>query len=221
MKTRTLVGLVASGIWTLVFVCLAVWKRSTIAGLELNAWGDFFAGYAAPLALLWLVLGYLQQGEELEANTRALLAQQQELKDQVAQTKRLAEASSRQAQASEKLATLSDLEHQEQTRAARAHSLMDLRLQQSSGTSESTLSLALRNHGAPAKQISVSTEPNLRYRLSPNEVIENGRYVDLTLYGPIVFPVRIRFDYINRLKESEHQTYDLLGPNSFAERHDA
>ncbi|MEE9339820.1 MAG: hypothetical protein V3U87_17245 [Methylococcaceae bacterium] len=72
--------------------------------MELNAWGDFMAGLSAPLALLWLVIGYFQQGEELRLNTKALKAQYEELKRQVAETALLAKNSERQAVASEMLA---------------------------------------------------------------------------------------------------------------------
>ncbi len=221
MKTRTLIGTIVSGLWTLLFVWLVYAKRTTLPALELNQWGDFFAGYAAPLALLWLVLGYLQQGDELEQNTQALLAQQKELKDQVEQTKHLVEASNRQAQASEKLAALSDAERVEQRRSTRALSLMDLRLQQTHGTYESNLTLSLRNNGAPGRRVSVVPEPNHRFHLSQTDFLDTGAIFDLTLFGPLVFPVTLRFDYINKLKQEEHQVYELLGPSVLAERHDA
>jgi hypothetical protein len=48
--------------------------------MELNALGDFMAGTFAPLALLWLVIGYFQQGDELRQNSRALLLQARELR---------------------------------------------------------------------------------------------------------------------------------------------
>lgn len=48
--------------------------------LPLNALGDFLAGTFAPLALLWLVIGYFQQGDELRQNSRALLLQAEELR---------------------------------------------------------------------------------------------------------------------------------------------
>ena len=40
--------------------------------LAANEWGDWAAGIAAPLAFLWLVLGYMQQGAEISENTREL-----------------------------------------------------------------------------------------------------------------------------------------------------
>lgn len=60
--------------------------------LELNAMGDFLAGVFGPLAFLWLVLGYLQQGEELQQNTGALEKQERQLAHAAAEQHRLAEA---------------------------------------------------------------------------------------------------------------------------------
>lgn len=48
-----------------------------------NAWGDFFAGASAPMAFLWLVVGYFQQGDELRQNTQALKLQEKALQLQV------------------------------------------------------------------------------------------------------------------------------------------
>jgi hypothetical protein len=63
---------------------------------ELNEWGDFFAGIFAPLAFLWLVLGYLQQGEELRHSTEALRLQAEELRNSVTQQSQLVAVSREQ-----------------------------------------------------------------------------------------------------------------------------
>lgn len=54
--------------------------------MPLNAIGDSIAGGVGPLLLLWIVLGYLQQGAELKQNTRALLQQVKELEQLVGAT---------------------------------------------------------------------------------------------------------------------------------------
>jgi hypothetical protein len=65
----------------LVIMLLTVLVRSeAFLKMELNALGDFMAGTFAPLALLWLVIGYFQQGDELRQNSRALLLQAEELR---------------------------------------------------------------------------------------------------------------------------------------------
>jgi len=49
-----------------ILICLANWDR----GLKPNEWGDLFAGIAAPLAFLWLVLTFLQQGGQIESSLK-------------------------------------------------------------------------------------------------------------------------------------------------------
>jgi hypothetical protein len=63
-----------------------------------NEWGDFFAGFFAPLAFLWLVLGYLQQGQELQLSTQALRLQADELKNSVEQQRELVEVTRQQVE---------------------------------------------------------------------------------------------------------------------------
>lgn len=71
---------------SLSWLGLAGYMFATIeAPSSLNEWGDSFAGFFAPLAFFWLVLGYLQQGEELRLSTAALRLQAEELKNSVRQ----------------------------------------------------------------------------------------------------------------------------------------
>ena len=104
MKKTTLFGTIISITWLAFFVLLLYFKRSTLDQLSLNEWGDLFGGFMAPLAFIWLVLGYIQQGEELRLNTEALKAQQEELQNQVRETAALVLNSARQAEASERMA---------------------------------------------------------------------------------------------------------------------
>jgi hypothetical protein len=78
---------------------LITWRWESVKALELNALGDFFAGAFGPLAILWLVLGYLQQGDELKQNTEALRLQAAELANSVKQQQKLVELNRRDADA--------------------------------------------------------------------------------------------------------------------------
>ncbi|KAF0812778.1 hypothetical protein IGB42_02621 [Andreprevotia sp. IGB-42] len=64
---------------------------------QLNEWGDVLAGFFSPLAFLWLVIGYRQQGEELKLNSDALLLQAEELRHQVQTARELLEHERKQA----------------------------------------------------------------------------------------------------------------------------
>lgn len=67
-------GVIASFVWIVAAGLLAWLRQADLWAMELNEWGDFFAGVFAPLAFLWLVLGYLQQGEELRMQAAELNA---------------------------------------------------------------------------------------------------------------------------------------------------
>ncbi|MDC5071476.1 hypothetical protein [Acinetobacter baumannii] len=75
--------------YNLAFIFLEPEKKVLLTSNEL---GDFLAGVFAPLAFLFLYLGYKQQGRELQQNTHALNLQAQELQNSVEQQRLLAEA---------------------------------------------------------------------------------------------------------------------------------
>jgi hypothetical protein len=54
-----------------------------IYAMKPNEFGDFLAGIFGPLVLLWVVMGFLQQGAELKYSREALLLQAKELKASV------------------------------------------------------------------------------------------------------------------------------------------
>jgi hypothetical protein len=70
--------------------CTGVWDR--ILTMEPNEFGDFLAGVLGPLALAWIVLGFLQQGQELRFSRDALLLQARELRHSVLHQSEIADA---------------------------------------------------------------------------------------------------------------------------------
>jgi hypothetical protein len=98
---RTRWGAIVTSTWLLGF---GWWSLHCALPISGNEWGDWAGGMFAPVAFLWLVLGYFQQGEELRDNVRALHLQEKalqlqvkELKDSVEQQSKLVGASDRQA----------------------------------------------------------------------------------------------------------------------------
>lgn len=86
MKSKSeIIGGVATGLYLLLIVALVYWKWDTVPTLGLNDLGDFLAGVFGPIAFLWLILGYLQQGRELRLSSEALQLQATELKNSVEQ----------------------------------------------------------------------------------------------------------------------------------------
>jgi len=77
------IGILITVLWIFIFSLLLVLKYDVMVNLSLNEWGDFLAGATAPMAFLWLIIGYILQREELHMNTEALKEQQAELSKQV------------------------------------------------------------------------------------------------------------------------------------------
>ena len=77
------IGLVITTIWFVVVGIIIYWTEAKTSNMTLNEWGDFLAGITAPIAFLWLIIGYMLQRKELNLNTQALQEQQHELSRQV------------------------------------------------------------------------------------------------------------------------------------------
>lgn len=86
---RSFIGTLVSILWIALVVYLLVRDPVAVAKMTPNDWGSFLSGACAPLGFLWIVLGYLQQGEELKLSTHALTLQAEELKNSVEQQRDL------------------------------------------------------------------------------------------------------------------------------------
>lgn len=95
---RTEIGYWASLVYGALLVSYIIHNWSKLASLAPNELGDFTAGAFGPLAILWLVLGYFQQGDELKQNTDALVQQAAELQQSAAHQAALVEVSRLQVQ---------------------------------------------------------------------------------------------------------------------------
>ncbi len=88
-RALSLIGLALTVIYGLI-VSWLIWGRiGSLQTMGLNEVGDFLAGVFGPVAILWLILGYFQQGMELRQNNQALILQAQELQNSVNQQKEL------------------------------------------------------------------------------------------------------------------------------------
>lgn len=74
---------VITSLYLSVFLAVVLARITELFTLPLNELGDFAAGMFAPLAFLWLVLGYQQQGRELANSNTALILQATELRSLV------------------------------------------------------------------------------------------------------------------------------------------
>lgn len=111
MKLKNWIGGSITVVWVAGFVWYVLANWSKVAGMEPNALGDMLAGAFGPVAFLWLVLGYLQQGEELQQNTAALAEQANELRRQVKQQEALVAAAEQQAEEARDAAFKAEARH--------------------------------------------------------------------------------------------------------------
>lgn len=88
----------AGGLGTVVCLCVLIWltKWQELPGMAPNNVGDFLAGASAPLAFLWLVIGYFLQANELKQNSESLMQQAAEMRESVQAQFRQAEEAGQQ-----------------------------------------------------------------------------------------------------------------------------
>lgn len=103
-------GVVGTVAYLLIIVMTVAFKFSSFVALELNELGDFLAGAFGPVAFLWLVLGFLQQGRELKLSSEALQLQAKELKNSVEQQTIMAQAAMQQIESQRASLRLKELE---------------------------------------------------------------------------------------------------------------
>ncbi|QNV68338.1 hypothetical protein F7661_22810 [Pseudomonas sp. CFA] len=84
-KVLAVIGVVLTVAYALFSWWLVGDRIQLLRTMNLNEVGDFLAGAFGPLAILWLVLGFFQQGIELRQGTDALRMQAKELNNSVAQ----------------------------------------------------------------------------------------------------------------------------------------
>jgi hypothetical protein len=89
MKKKELFGVFITIIWTGLFILLAYLNIEETKEFSLSDVSNYIAGVAGGLALLWIILGYFQQGEELSQNTQALISQKQIMSQQIEENNKI------------------------------------------------------------------------------------------------------------------------------------
>lgn len=82
-KSSLVVGISITVSWFLIIGLFCIQNNFGFSNKDLNSLGDFLAGVFAPVAFLWLILGYVQQGEALRKQSDALEFQIKEFKNLV------------------------------------------------------------------------------------------------------------------------------------------
>ena len=217
----TVVGLVVTVLWLGAFVLLVLLRTGEAGSMTLNEWGDYLAGGSAPLALLWLVIGYFQHGRELRLNTVALAAQQEELRQQVAQTAHLAKNAGRQAQAAEDLAEVTRSEQQREEARVRREARLDIISHGgSAGIAGSDRAgreykTKIMNIGADVRALELLYEGQHKMVLScPDPMLSEHTGTLVLEVGSgeaLEYPIKFAIAYTDRLENRRERKYELRG----------
>lgn len=150
MDNRAKLALAATFGWIVGAASLAGMNWEAFNELKLNEAGDFLAGAFAPLAFLWLIVGYFQQGDELKQNTEALRLQAEELQHAVAEYKQLNETNERNANLLQR--QYDDAKSDAAAKLKPNLLVADVQPEGNDGHSQH-YRIRLLNHGAPAAQL--------------------------------------------------------------------
>lgn len=204
-------GVVVSAIYVVGMLAYAWRMRHAVLDMAPDEFATFLSGVFAPLAFLWLVLGFRQQGDELQNSARALWLQGEELRNSVEQQRQLVEVSREQLEA-ERAARLDDEEAAE--RAAQPGLFM-LDVGGSYSGPQRTLYLVVQNAGPRCSAVEYFVGPNLRESLS---LLEAGGRVSAQMHydtpdkvEPLVVTVRYTDGRGNRRAQSFEIPVDETG----------
>jgi len=176
-KGRTFFGVLLSAIYFIWVSMFVLPKLHTITDLSLNEAGDFFAGIFGPLAFLWLVLGYFQQGAELRQNNAALKLQAQELKNSVDQQKELVAVTREQV-----TMEMENIRQSQISMAAAAQPFFDLAGAGGSHTgTKHSLRFSITNLGAPVTDVQVNFQGSLPAKDRKLRSLDRGGAAELSL----------------------------------------
>lgn len=95
-RTLSIIGIALTIVYLGALWFLFDGRLVEIMLMKPNEIGDLLAGAFGPLAILWLILGFFQQGIELRQNTKALELQAEELRKSVEHQKEMVEVSREQ-----------------------------------------------------------------------------------------------------------------------------
>lgn len=197
-KRYFVVGSAATIAWFVLVGVVSLLNRDSFVGMKPADWGNFVAGVTAPAAFLWFILAYLQQGEELRLNTRALDLQAEELRHQVEETRNLVKHTETQAEASKALAELTreQAERLEEKEREAAQPVFQC------GTSTSSsggMVVEFANLGGLARDVTVQFDDPIQASVTPVDYIGTNQAGQIAINGAITrLPSYFTMSYTDR-----------------------
>ncbi|WP_299045517.1 hypothetical protein [uncultured Tateyamaria sp.] len=185
-----------------------------ISPISLNELGDFLAGAFGPLALFWLVLGFIQQGKELQNSVEALNLQAKELAASVAQQADMVSVT-RETLKHEK--ELLDLSEKRRLEALQPKFIVAFRASSKSGNSL-TFNLKILNSGAVATDVKFTLSDGKNWKTDrQSDVLQRGEsaaydIIQSDVEGLPTKAYKLLIEYTNQDRQRCETRFDLLPP---------
>jgi len=168
----TLIGILGTIIYSGSLYWLSNDRLGQLNTMTLNELGDFLAGIFGPLAIFWLILGFFQQGKELQQSTMALKLQAKELNNSVHQQSELVEVSRQQMETERESLKI---ERQRQLDLAKPNFVFFGIGGKHRGTGISNFKTIIKNTGGTVTQLSLATDGNIKIEPENIPALESNR----------------------------------------------
>lgn len=209
---RTTIAFVLTAIWIAGGIVYAYFMRGAFFAMKPQQFAEFLAGAFSPLAFLWLIVGYMQQGEELKQNTLALRQQAEELKLAAKQQGLLVEVT-REQLAQER----TNIEQERERIQSAAEPMFLLGTIGSPVAGQSGFPVRVANSGGVARALSlfVVSPDETEIRVFTVPVVETGDTHDFNLPLDVVQRARLRFSFRDMFGTPGSKTFDVrFGENN-------
>jgi hypothetical protein len=214
-KRLGIAGTALSLVYLIGLTWLLAGRWGALHSLPLNELGDFLAGAFGPLAILWLVLGFFQQGIELRQNSAALHLQAQELANSVQQQKELVDVAKKQYESDRAV-----MEHQlrkfEEEREQQRQNALPRFAILSGGTHSDLLSehaFVISNHGATCTEVRMHLEDQeIAFEPKKYSVLRNDERVKFVFHLPNIPPfeaAKVKITFIDASNTAGEFSYRL------------
>jgi hypothetical protein len=207
MKNLRVFGLALTVLWLGAIALFVNWKFTQILVMGPAEWGNFVAGSIAPITFLWLILGFVHQGEELRL-------QQQELRHQVQQTRELVREAEKQASGTAKLFQLEYQQYEQNRRNESARAQPVFRRFHGCGGQDG-VRVTFRNTGGPASHLMIRSAQTEEIQIEPRDYIPRASEGTITMPHLPQYPADAVVEYTDELGDRKEMLLHFHEPTSF------
>ncbi|MCX8809391.1 hypothetical protein [Vibrio parahaemolyticus] len=208
-KNLTVIGFVMTALYMVGLLSILSDRIGQILVMDLNEVGGFFAGIFGPVAFLWLVLGFLQQGKELQQSTKALELQAAELNESVKQQQELVEVTRAQLEAERNVV---ELENKRRVEAAKPNFVF-LAVGATHSSGKSTFRVNVKNTGSTSTNLNiVFSEPMAHQHPTEVHAWEMSQEVQFQFRFASAIPEEstVTIHYVDALGSSGQSEYRIV-----------